>query len=72
MRLRRACHGPCWSGAANAGNGGDTVVGWCDAEGRTAIPGDMAKVSRIRDALNALGGGDRKQAIEFVKIAMLN
>jgi hypothetical protein len=41
-------------------------------KGIEALPGDIPKAFRIRDALHALGGGDRKQAIEFIKIAMLN
>jgi hypothetical protein len=41
-------------------------------KGVSTVPGDMPKIARIRDALRALGAGDRGQAIQFVKIAMLN
>jgi len=48
------------------------VLGGATSRGDPTIPGDIRKASRIRDALRALGEGNRKQAIEFVKIAMLN
>jgi len=48
------------------------ALGGVMPKGGTVVPGDLPKVFRIRDALRALGGGDRKQAIQFIKIAMLN
>jgi len=35
-------------------------------------PGDCPKVTVIRNALRSLGEGDRRQAREYIKIALLN
>jgi hypothetical protein len=37
-----------------------------------ALPGDSPKATVIRNALRSLGEGDRRQAREYIKLALLN
>jgi hypothetical protein len=39
-------------------------------QGQTIVPSDSLLISRIRDARQALGGGDRKRAIQLIDLAL--
>jgi hypothetical protein len=46
------------------------VIGGAVSNG--AVPGDGPKATVIRNALRSLGEGDRRQAREYIKLALLN
>jgi len=46
------------------------ALGGSIPQGAATIPGDTSRVTRIHDALQALGEGDRQKAVQLIQLAL--